>query len=126
MSALGTTTGYLGGARNVRHSGQRLSADEVGITAEQWERMNVILQMGWIGRGIQKHVGWTDLRATEKAKKDTVKVRKMTVVKKTNATEDHKLEDTEFEEILFSLLGLSSVTVRRFLEDPPSFETTPY
>ena len=50
----------------------------------------------------------------------------MTVVKKTNATEDHKLEDTEFEEILFSLLGLSSVTVRRFLEDPPSFETTPY
>ena len=56
-----------------------------------------------------KRLGWADLSATEKAEKDAVKVREMAAAKKTNAAEAHKLEGTEFEEILVSLLGLSSV-----------------
>ncbi len=58
------------------------------------------------------------MKVTEKVKKGVVKVREMTADKKTNVTETHKLEDTEFEEILVSLLGLSSVTVRRFRRSP--------
>ena len=74
---------------------------------------------------MQKRGGWADLSATEKTKKGAVNVRGLTADKKTNATETHKLEDTEFEEILVSLLGLSSEGARHFLEDPPSFANDP-
>jgi hypothetical protein len=63
--------------------------------------------------------------ATEKAKKVAVKEREMSAARETNAAEAHKLEDTEFEEILVSLLGLSSAATRRFLEDPPRFVNGP-
>ena len=94
MGALGTA----GGLANAREQGH-IMALQSGVTEAGWvalgaqgRRQWISAAMGalgtaggslWSSRAMQKLSGWTDLSATEKAKRGAVKVSEMTAAKKT-------------------------------------------